>query len=246
VLLGASLLWFGWYGFNAGSALSASDLAGLAFTNTTVATAAAVLGWLVVEQIRDGKPTTLGAASGAVAGLVAITPACGFVNPLGGIAIGLIAGAVCALAVGLKYKFGFDDSLDVVGVHLVGGIIGTLLIGFFGTKSVNAAALGEDGLFYGGGFTQLGRQVLAAGAVMLYSFILTFIIALIIKKTIGFRVDEESEVTGIDEGEHAETGYDFSTLGGRAASGLGQHAVGGGADTDKVSTNSAATVTKEG
>jgi Amt family ammonium transporter len=251
VLLGASLLWFGWYGFNAGSALSASDLAGVAFTNTTVATCAAVLGWLVVEQIRDGKPTTLGAASGAVAGLVAITPACGFVNPLGGIAIGLIAGAVCALAVGIKYKFGFDDSLDVVGVHLVGGIIGTLLIGFFGTKSVNAAALGEDGLFYGGGFTQLGRQAVAAGAVMLYSFVMAYIIGMVIKKTIGFRVDEEAEVTGIDEAEHAESGYDFSTVGGRAGSGLGQHALGGASGGgEKVNasanTSAATTVTKEG
>ena len=245
VLLGASLLWFGWYGFNAGSALSASDLAGVAFTNTTVATCAAVLGWLLVEQLRDGKPTTLGAASGAVAGLVAITPACGFVNPLGGIAIGLIAGAVCALAVGIKFKFGFDDSLDVVGVHLVGGIIGTLLIGFFGTKSVNSAALGEDGLFYGGGFTQLGRQAVAAGAVMLYSFVMAFIIGMVIKKTIGFRVDEEAEVTGIDEGEHAETAYDFSSVGGRASAGLGQHAIGGAGE--KVNANVAAsTVTKEG
>jgi Amt family ammonium transporter len=242
VLLGASLLWFGWYGFNAGSALSAGDLAGVAFTNTTVATCAAVLGWLLVEQFRDGKPTTLGAASGAVAGLVAITPACGFVNPLGGIAIGLIAGAVCALAVGIKFKFGFDDSLDVVGVHLVGGIIGTLLIGFFGTKSVNSAALGEDGLFYGGGFTQLGRQAIAAGSVMVYSFVMAFIIGTIIKKTIGFRVDEEAEVTGIDEGEHAETAYDFSSVGGRASAGLGQHTIGG----DKVAANATASVTKEG
>jgi Amt family ammonium transporter len=249
VLLGASLLWFGWYGFNAGSALAASDLAGVAFTNTTVATCAAVLGWLLVEQIRDGKPTTLGAASGAVAGLVAITPACGFVNPLGGIALGLIAGAVCAMAISLKYKFGFDDSLDVVGVHLVGGIVGTLLIGFFGTKSVNSAALGENGLFYGGGFTQLGRQALAAGSVLVYSFVMAFIIGTIIKKTIGFRVDTESEVTGIDEGEHAETAYEFSTVtGGRASSGLAQHVIGGGADKVGASSTGSATstVTKEG
>ncbi|HEX4223317.1 MAG TPA: ammonium transporter, partial [Pseudonocardiaceae bacterium] len=139
VLLGASLLWFGWYGFNAGSALTAGDLASVAFTTTTVATAGAVLAWLVVEQIRDGKPTTLGAASGAVAGLVAITPACGFVNPLGALVIGVVAGAVCCLAVSMKFKLGFDDSLDVVGVHLVGGIIGTVLIGFFATISVNSA-----------------------------------------------------------------------------------------------------------
>jgi ammonium transporter, Amt family len=225
VLLGASLLWFGWYGFNAGSALSAGDLAGVAFTNTTVATCAAVLGWLLVEQIRDGKPTTLGAASGAVAGLVAITPACGFVNPLGAIFVGLIAGAVCALAISLKYKLGFDDSLDVVGVHLVGGIIGTLLIGFFGTTSVNSSSV-ANGLFYGGGFTQLGRQAVAAFGVLIYSFVMAYIIGMIIEKTIGFRVGEEEEVSGIDEAEHAETAYDLSTLGGRAASGLTQHTLG--------------------
>ncbi|MBO0841374.1 MAG: ammonium transporter, partial [Sciscionella sp.] len=218
VLLGASLLWFGWYGFNAGSALGASDLAGVAFTNTTVATCAAVLGWLIVEQIRDGKPTTLGAASGAVAGLVAITPACGYVNPLGGAAIGLIAGAVCALAISLKYKFGFDDSLDVVGVHLVGGLLGTLLIGFFATTSANAA--GGDGLFYGGGFSQLGKQAIAAFAVMGYSFVISLILGFAIKKTIGFRADAEAETTGIDEAEHAETAYDFD---GFIAPGSGQH-----------------------
>ncbi|MEV6609734.1 ammonium transporter [Kutzneria sp. NPDC051319] len=217
VLLGASLLWFGWYGFNAGSALAASDLAAVAFTTTTVATAAAVLGWLITEQVRDGKPTTLGAASGAVAGLVAITPACAFVNPLGAAAIGLIAGVVCALAVGLKFRLGFDDSLDVVGVHLVGGIIGTLLIGFFGTTSVNSA--GADGLFYGGGFTQLGRQAIGAFSVLAYSFVITFAIGWVIKKTIGFRVEAEAEVTGIDESEHAETAYEFGGIsgGGRSA-----------------------------
>jgi Amt family ammonium transporter len=225
VLLGASLLWFGWYGFNAGSALTASDLASVAFTTTTVATAAAVLGWLITEQIRDGKPTTLGAASGAVAGLVAITPACAFVSPLGAAAIGLIAGVLCALAVGLKFRLGFDDSLDVVGVHLVGGIVGTLLIGFFGTTSVNSG--GADGLFYGGGFTQLGKQAIGAFSVLAYSFVLTFIIGWVIKKTIGFRVEAEAEVTGIDESEHAETAYEFGGI------------VGAGRGTGKVSsTNS--------
>ena len=210
VLLGAGLLWFGWYGFNAGSALTAGDLAGVAFTNTTAATAAAVIGWLIVEQFRDGKPTTLGAASGAIAGLVAITPACGFVNPMGALAIGVIAGAVCAFAVSLKYKLGYDDSLDVVGVHLVGGLTGTILIGFFATKEVNA--LGGDGIFYGGGFSLLGKQAVAAGAVMAYSFVLTLVIAIAIKKTIGFRVSEEAEQVGIDEAEHAESGYEFSSL----------------------------------
>jgi Amt family ammonium transporter len=225
VLLGAGLLWFGWFGFNAGSALAANDLAGLAFTNTMTATAAAVLGWLIVEQIRDGKPTTLGAASGAVAGLVAITPACAFVSPIGSIAVGVIAGMLCALAVGLKYKVGYDDSLDVVGVHLVGGLVGTLLIGFFGTTAYNAAS--ADGLFYGGGAGQLGKQAIAAFAVMGYSFVITLILGLIIKATIGFRADAEAEVGGIDEAEHAESGYDFSALGGRVAGGLGQHTMGG-------------------
>jgi ammonium transporter, Amt family len=217
VLLGASLLWFGWFGFNAGSALAAGDLASVAFTNTMIATSAALLGWIVVEQVRDGKPTTLGAASGAVAGLVAITPAAGYVAPLGAIAIGLIAGAACALAVAIKYRFGFDDSLDVVGVHLVGGLIGTLLIGFFGTTSVNS--LSADGLFYGGGLTQLGKQAVAAFAVMAYSFVIAYVLGLIIKKTIGFRVSTEAEVEGIDENEHAESAYDFSTL--RAIGGVG-------------------------
>jgi Amt family ammonium transporter len=214
VLLGASLLWFGWYGFNAGSALGAGDLAGVAFTNTTIATAAAIIGWLIIEQLKFGKPTTLGAASGAVAGLVAVTPACGYVDMWGALFIGLIAGGVCALAVSLKFKFGFDDSLDVVGVHLVGGLIGTLLIGFFSKVSVNTASVGSDGLFYGGGFTQLGRQAVAAGAVMLYSFVLTLIIGFLIKFTIGFRVSEEAEVAGIDEAEHKETAYDFGGIGG--------------------------------
>src|SRR3954454_21456858 len=149
VLLGAALLWFGWFGFNAGSALGANVNAGIAFTNTMLATSAALLGWLIVEQIRDGKPTTLGAASGAVAGLVAITPACAFVNPLGALAIGIIAGALCAAAVSLKFKLGFDDSLDVVAVHLVGGLWGTLSLGFFATSSLNSSS--ADGLFYGGG-----------------------------------------------------------------------------------------------
>ncbi|WP_211239406.1 ammonium transporter [Actinokineospora inagensis] len=216
VMLGAGLLWFGWYGFNAGSALAASDLAGVAFITTTAATAAAVLGWLVVEQVRDGKPTTLGAASGAVAGLVAITPACGFVSPLGALVIGLVAGVVCALAVSLKYKLGFDDSLDVVGVHLVGGLIGTLLIGLFATTGVNPA--GKDGLFYGGGVGLLGKQAVAAFVVLGYSFVLTLVIGFLIQKTIGFRVSTEAERTGIDEAEHAESGYEFSSLRGGGSS----------------------------
>jgi Amt family ammonium transporter len=240
VLLGASLLWFGWYGFNAGSEGAADGIAGLAFTNTTVATCAGVLGWLLVEQIRDGKPTTVGAASGAVAGLVAITPACAFVSPLGGMAIGVIAGAVCALAVGLKYRFGYDDSLDVVGVHLVGGVTGTVLIGFFGFDHGYATPGGlQRGLFYGGGGSLLEKQVVAAGSVMLYSFILTYIIATVIKKLGGFRVSEEAEVSGIDEAEHAETAYSFSTvlsggLTGTAASGDGGQPAGTPTPREKV------------
>ena len=217
VLLGASLLWFGWYGFNAGSSLGANSTAAIAFTTTTVATAAATVGWLLVEQVRDGKPTTLGAASGAVAGLVAITPACAYVNPVGALAIGVIAGAVCALCVSIKFRFGFDDSLDVVAVHLVGGLVGTLLIGFFGTTSLNSSS--ADGLFYGGGFEQLGKQAVAAFAVLAYSFVVTSIIALLIKYTVGFRVTEEDEAAGIDESQHAETSYDYSGL--RSAGGTG-------------------------
>ncbi|WP_285650049.1 ammonium transporter [Actinomycetospora sp. NBRC 106375] len=210
VLLGASLLWFGWFGFNAGSALGANDVAGIAFTNTMLATCAATIGWLIVEQARDGKPTTLGAASGAVAGLVAITPACAYVNPVGALAVGVIAGAVCALCVSIKFRLGFDDSLDVVAVHLVGGLVGTLLIGFFGTTSLNSSS--ADGLFYGGGFSQLGIQAIAAFSVMIYSFVVTAILALIIKATMGFRVTDEDESSGIDESQHAESGYDYSGL----------------------------------
>ena len=229
VLLGASLLWFGWYGFNAGSEGAADNIAGLAFTTTTVATCAGVLGWLLVEQLRDGKPTTVGAASGAVAGLVAITPACAFVSPLGGIAIGLIAGALCAMAVGLKYRFGFDDSLDVVGVHLVGGVAGTVLIGFFGFDHGAATPGGlQRGLFYGGGIDLLEKQVVAAGSVMLYSFVLTFVIGTVLKRLGAFRVSEEAEVSGIDEAEHAETAYSFSTV---LSGGLTGQAAGAAAST---------------
>ena len=211
ILLGASLLWFGWYGFNAGSALAATDTAGLAFTNTTAATAVAVLGWMSVEWIRDGRPTTFGAASGAVAGLVAITPACAYVNSMGALAIGLLAGLICAWAVGLKYRLGFDDSLDVVGVHLVGGLIGVLAIGFLGTASTGTAG-SVDGLFYGGGFSQLGRQASAALAVGIYSFLMAGFLGLLIQTTIGFRVDRDEELAGIDENEHAETAYDLTGL----------------------------------
>ncbi len=210
VLLGAGLLWFGWFGFNAGSALGANGLAGLAFTNTQVATAAAMLGWLVVEKIRDGHGTSLGAASGAVAGLVAVTPACAFIVPWAAVLLGLIAGALCALAVSLKYRLGFDDSLDVVGVHLVGGLVGCLYLGFFSTAKVaGAGGAAADGLFYGGGFGLLGKQALGAFSVMAYSFVIAALLALAIEKTIGFRLDRDDEEAGIDLVEHAETGYDL-------------------------------------
>ncbi|UOY01516.1 ammonium transporter [Blastococcus sp. PRF04-17] len=210
VMIGAGLLWFGWFGFNAGSALAANNTASVAWVNTLAATAAAILGWLLVEKMRDGHSTSLGAASGVVAGLVAITPACNAVSPIGAIIIGVIAGALCALAVGLKYTLGYDDSLDVVGVHLVGGLWGTIAIGFLGTA---AAPSGVDGLFYGGGVDQLWRQVVGALAVLLFSFIVTWIIGTVIQKTMGFRITEEDEVTGIDNVVHAESGYDFASLG---------------------------------
>jgi Amt family ammonium transporter len=210
VLLGAGLLWFGWFGFNAGSALGANATAGLAFLNTQVATAGAVLGWILTEKIRDGHPTSLGAASGAVTGLVAITPACAFVAPWAAVVIGLIAGIICALAVGLKYKLGFDDSLDVVGVHLFGGIVGSLAIGFFGSSKVNS--LGLDGLFYGGGTTLLGKQALGVGLVAAYSFVMTLIIGFLIEKTIRFRVKSENELAGVDLTEHAESAYEMGGI----------------------------------
>ena len=209
VMLGAGLLWFGWFGFNAGSSLAANGIAGLAFMNTQVAAAGAVLGWLLVEKIRNGHATSLGAASGVVAGLVAITPACAFVAPWAAVVIGLIAGILCSLAVGLKFKFGLDDSLDVVGVHLVGGIWGSLSIGFFGTSVVNS--VGVDGIFYGGGTGLLAKQALGVGLVAAYSFIATLIIGFAIEKTIGFRVTREVEVEGIDLKEHAESAYELAS-----------------------------------
>ena len=204
VMLGAALLWFGWFGFNAGSAFAADDFAAAAWVNTTAATAAAMLGWLLVEKIRDGKPTSLGAASGVVAGLVAITPAAVAVDPWGALLIGVGAGVLSALAVGLKYKFGYDDSLDVVGVHLVSGLWGTLAIGLFGTTTFGS----WEGLFVGGGFGGLGAQAVAALVVMVYSAIATLIIGLAIKYTMGLRVSEDVELAGIDFAEHGETAYE--------------------------------------
>jgi Amt family ammonium transporter len=210
VMLGSGLLWFGWFGFNAGSALSANGLAGVAFMNTQIATGAAMIGWLAFERIKHGAFTTLGAASGAVAGLVGITPACAYISPLGSIALGLVCGALCAWTISLKYRFGFDDSLDVVGVHAVGGATGALLIGLLATGTLGSPA---KGLFYGGGLDQLGKQAIGVVSVGAYSFIMAYILGKVIDRTMGFRVSEDVEVAGIDLAEHAESAYDFSALG---------------------------------
>ncbi len=218
VMLGAALLWFGWFGFNAGSEFAADATAGRAFLNTTIAPAFALLGWLLVEKIRDGRPTSLGAASGIVAGLVAITPAAASVDTWGALSIGLIAGMVCSLAVSIKYKLGFDDSLDVVGVHFVGGWVGTLLIGFFANLNEGTTwapnlgnadgPLPHNGVFYGGGWSQLGAQGAAAFFATVVSFTFTLVIAFAIKRLIGFRVTEAVEIAGIDLAEHGETAYE--------------------------------------
>jgi Amt family ammonium transporter len=220
VMLGAGLLWFGWFGFNAGSEITSDGVASTVFINTQIATAAAMIGWLIYERLRHGSFTTLGAASGAVAGLVAITPSCASVSPLGAIAVGVIAGVVCAAAVGLKYKFNYDDSLDVVGVHMVGGIVGSLLIGLLATGGV-----GQDvkGVFYGGGWHQFGIQAIGVFSVLGYSLVASAILAKAIDLVMGFRVPEEIEISGIDQAEHAETAYDFTGIGstGHAAAPLG-------------------------
>jgi len=207
VMLGAAILWFGWFGFNAGAAATVEQ-AGLIWINTLAAPAAAMLGWLVTERLRDGHPTSLGAASGVVAGLVAITPACANVSPLGAIALGVVAGVASALAVGLKFKLGYDDSLDVVGVHLVSGVIGTVAIGFLATPTQGAA-----GLFYGGGTSQLVAQVLAALLSIVFTAVMTFVIAFPIHKIMGFRISERQEIAGADLSLHAETAYEFGVGG---------------------------------
>lgn len=210
VMLGAGLLWFGWLGFNGGSALGANGLAAASVLNTLVAGCTGLLGWLFVEQKRDGHPTTFGAASGAVAGLVAITPACGTVGILGGAAVGLTAGVVCSYAVAWKFRFGYDDSLDVVGVHFVGGIVGTLLIGLFATATMTG---GTDGLLYGGGFGQLARQTLAVLAVAAYTFLMTYGIGKAVDRFMGLRASADEELTGLDQTLHAESAYDHGALG---------------------------------
>ncbi|MEB7505116.1 ammonium transporter [Arthrobacter koreensis] len=208
VMLGAAMLWFGWFGFNGGAAGTAEE-AGLIWVNTLAAPAAAMVGWLITERIRDGRPTSLGAASGIVAGLVAITPACASVSPVGALGLGLVSGILAALAVGLKYKLGYDDSLDVVGVHLVAGLVGTVAIGF-----IALPVDGEGGgLFYGGGFAQLGAQIVATVVAIVFSAVMTLIIGLAIHKTMGFRVTEEQEINGVDLSEHAETAYELGGIG---------------------------------
>ncbi|THG35349.1 ammonium transporter [Glaciibacter flavus] len=212
-LLGAALLWFGWFGFNAGSEAAVDGVAAIAWINTLAAPAAATLGWLVVEKLKDGKPTAIGAASGAVAGLVAITPACNALTPFWAIILGVVTGAICCLAIDLKFRLGFDDSLDVVGIHLVGGIIGTLYIGFFGLTHIDGdASKPFSSLLYGGSFAQLGVQALGALAVMVYSFVLAFAIGWIIQKTMGFRITNEDEVAGVDTMVHGEEGYALETV----------------------------------
>jgi ammonium transporter, Amt family len=217
-MIGAGLLWFGWYGFNVGSIVFTGESAemdaaqflsetSLVWLNTTVATCAAIIGWLTVEKIRDSKATSLGAASGVVAGLVAITPSAGALSPVGSIVLGLVAGGLCALAVGLKYKLGYDDALDVVGVHLVGGLVGTVGIGFLATSG---------GLFYGDGVKQLVVQVVVALFAIVWSGVITLVIGMGIKMVMGLRVDEDVEVEGVDFAEHGESGYDLAgTSGGR-------------------------------
>ncbi len=233
VMLGAALLWFGWFGFNAGSEFAADGTAGQAWINTLTATCVATLGWLLVERIRDKHATSLGAASGVVAGLVAITPAAAAVDVVGSMFVGLIAGILCALAVGLKYKFGYDDSLDVVGVHLVGGFVGTVLIGLFAnvtrdadgvvTSSTWAPDGALNGLFYGGGATQLATQFVVALIAIVFSGVVTLIIGLLLKVTMGWRIPEESEVEGVDVTTHGEAAYDLEPSSGAGVSGVLSH-----------------------
>jgi ammonium transporter, Amt family len=212
VMLGTGVLWFGWFGFNAGSATGANGVAVQAFLNTFLAGAAAMMGWLVVERLKQGHFTTLGAASGIVAGLVAITPCAGFVGGLASIPIGLAAGVVCYFAIQLKFRFGYDDALDVVGVHMVGGIVGGLLLGLFADAKVNEG-ITKEGLFFGGGIDLLAEQLLSIVVVLVFSFVVTTVIARVLDAVMGLRVDEEEEQTGLDQSEHAETAYNLASSG---------------------------------
>jgi Amt family ammonium transporter len=224
-VLGAGILWVGWFGFNAGSALAADGLASSALLATHLGAAGGAVGWALFESRKDRKATSLGIASGAIAGLVAITPAAGFVGTLPAIAIGLAGGVICAYAVGLKFRFGYDDSLDVVGVHLVGGIVGALLTGIFADTLINGA--GADGLLTGGGLTLLGKQVIGIAATLLFSFVVSYGLAKLVQATVGLRVSEEEEFAGIDLAQHSEAGYSFGESGGGSLTGStsGGHAV---------------------
>jgi ammonium transporter, Amt family len=212
-LLGTGILWFGWFGFNAGSALAANMVAAQAFMNTFVAAAAAMLGWLIVERAKAGHATTLGGASGAVAGLVAITPCAGFVNAGAAVVIGFLAGAICFLAIRLKFRFGYDDALDVIAVHLVGGALGSILLGLFADAGVNEA--GKDGVFFGGGWTLFTEQVIAVGAVFAFSFVVSLAIGLLLKAMLpkGIRASDDEEAQGLDVTQHSETGYSLELVG---------------------------------
>jgi Amt family ammonium transporter len=212
VMLGTGILWFGWFGFNAGSALGANHVAGQAFMNTFVAAAAGMLGWLAIERFKAGHATTLGAASGAVAGLVAITPCAGFVNSFASVIIGLLAGVICFLAIGLKFKFGYDDALDVIAVHLVGGALGSILLGLFADAGVNSA--GKDGVFFGGGWSLLTEQIIAVAAVFAFSFLMSLVIGLFLKAVLpkGIRASEDEEEQGLDVTQHSETGYSLELV----------------------------------
>ncbi|MDH3754829.1 MAG: ammonium transporter [Acidimicrobiia bacterium] len=212
VMLGAGILWFGWFGFNAGSALGANAQAAQAFVNTFIAAAAGMIAWLVAEYLKDGQATTLGAASGVVAALVAITPAAGYVGSLHSIAFGAAAGVLCFLAIQLKFRFGYDDSLDVVGVHLVGGVVGGVLLGFFADSSAIPGGDFIEGVFFGGG-ELLWNQILSIVVVAAYSFAITFVIAKAIDATIGLRVSADDEQVGLDQSQHAETAYNYADSG---------------------------------
>jgi Amt family ammonium transporter len=200
VILGAGILWFGWFGFNAGSALASNALASSAFVNTQLGAAAAVLGWILLERLRSGRVTTIGAATGAVAGLATITPAAGYVQPLAALAIGLVAGVACFQAVSFKERLGYDDSLDVVGVHMVGGIIGVLLTGAFASLAINEAGAAAS-------LTLVGKQAVLAGVTVVFSFVATLAILKVTDVTIGLRVTDEHEEAGLDSSQHGEVGY---------------------------------------
>ena len=200
VILGAAILWFGWFGFNGGSALASGALASSAFVNTQLGAAAAIFGWIIPERLRNGKVTTVGAATGAVAGLATITPASGYVPPLAALVIGLLAGFVCFQAVGVKDRFGYDDSLDVVGVHMVGGFLGVILTGAFASLAINAAGAAASA-------AQVGKQAALASVTVAFSFLATLALLKVVDVTVGLRLSEEHEVAGLDTSQHGEIAY---------------------------------------